>query len=100
MEIFCTRKLAADTIVTVWASSWSDKPGVPLVRVPVEDLTDGIAAGAVEPLDGPGDIGERNAVLRVGVQLCAVPDDQPLVRTDRSGGRQHGDVEAAVGDAL
>jgi hypothetical protein len=42
-------------------------------------------AVAVEPLGGASDVGERDAVLAVGVEARAVVDDQVLVRTDCAG---------------
>src|SRR5205814_2796236 len=57
----------------------------------------GIAAVAIEPLDGARDIGEVYTILRVGIELRSVTDDQPLIRTDPSRGRQHCDVELAGG---
>src|SRR5262249_20805648 len=38
-----------------------------------------------------------DTILRVGVELGPVTDDQPLIRADPSRGRQHYDVELAVG---
>ena len=69
---------------------------MPLVSVRVVGDAVGIAAVAVEPLGGAGDVGERDAVLGVGVELGPVTDDQPLVRADRSRGRQHRHVEPAA----
>src|SRR5439155_4996005 len=60
-------------------------------------LAAGNAAVAIEPLDGACDIGERDTILRLGVELGPVTDDQPLIRADPSRGRQHREVELAVG---
>src|SRR5262249_30587324 len=56
----------------------------------------GIAAVTLEPLDRTRDIGERDAILRVGVELGPVTDDQPFIRADSCRGRQHRDVKLAV----
>ena len=42
----------------------------------------GIVAAGIEPLDGTCDIGERDAILRIGIELSPVTDDQPLIRAD------------------
>ncbi len=60
-------------------------------------LAVGLTVIGVEPLNGAGDVRERDSVLGVAVELGPVTDDQPLIRADRSRGRQYGDVELAVG---
>ena len=60
-------------------------------------LTVGIAALGIEPLDGARDIGEADTILCIGVELSPVTNDQPLIRTDRSCGRQHCHFKLAIG---
>jgi len=60
----------------------------------------GNAAGSIEPLDGARDIGERDAIPRIGVQLRLVMDDQMFIRRDRCRRRQHREIELAVGSVV
>ena len=55
-----------------------------------EALAGGYAGVAVEPLDGARYVGERSAILTVGVELGSVIDDQTLVLADHGGRREHG----------
>jgi hypothetical protein len=60
-------------------------------------LAIGIAAVGIEPLRRSSDIGERDAVLAVSVELGPVGDDQALIRTDRARSREQGQGQLAAG---
>src|SRR5262245_4136814 len=74
-----------------------DDAGCAVGQAPGRSLAVGTAAVAVEPLNSARNVGERNSILCVGVELGSITDDQPFVRADPSSRRKHGDVELTVG---
>ena len=72
---------------------------MPLVKVRVYGSRFGMVLSPLNHSVAPATLVKRRAVLRVGVELGLVADDQVLVRPDRAGGVEQRERELAVDGA-